>query len=208
MTGRDENRDSLMSADDNRRMFDRIARRYDLMNRLLSCGLDRRWRRKAVETLAPRPGGRYLDVGCGTGDLAVEILRQCPGASVVGIDPAEGMLAIAEAKIARAGLTGGAGFQTGDAEALDFADGEFAGVISAFCLRNIAHRTRALMEMRRVIAPGGQAVILELTVPTSRIVRAGHWLHTRCLVPLAGRLVASCRRCLSEKSMAAWGILS
>ena len=135
-----------MSADDNRRMFDRIARRYDLMNRLLSGGLDRRWRRKAVETLAPRPGGRYLDVGCGTGDLAVEILRQCAGASVVGIDPAEGMLAIAEAKIAQAGLASGASFQTGDAEALDFDDGSMAGVISAFCLRNIAHRTRALME--------------------------------------------------------------
>ena len=184
------NRDSLMSAADNRRMFDRIARRYDLMNRLLSLGLDARWRRAAVDVLSPRPGGRYLDVGCGTGDLAVEILRRQGAASVVGVDPAECMLAVAEAKVARAHLADKASFQAGDAEALDFADGEFAGVISAFCLRNVTRRACALAEMRRVLAVGGRAVILELTVPTSPLVRVGHWLHTRCVVPLAGRLIA------------------
>ena len=73
-------RDSLISPDGNRRMFDAIARRYDLMNRILSMGLDRRWRRKAVGVLAPRAGGHYLDIGCGTGDMAIEILRQCPEA--------------------------------------------------------------------------------------------------------------------------------
>lgn len=190
MTESPDQRDSLISADDNRQMFDRIARRYDLMNGLMSGGLDRRWRRKAVKLLTPRSGGRYLDVGCGTGDLAMEILRQCPAAEVIGIDPAEEMLAIAKAKIARKGIADRASFQPGDAESLDFADGELAGVISAFCLRNIAHRAKALAEMRRVIAPGGRAVILELTTPTNPIVRAGHWLHTRCFVPVAGRCVA------------------
>lgn len=190
MTADGDNRDSLISADDNRQMFDRIARRYDLMNGLMSGGMDRRWRRRAVKLLAPRDGGRYLDVGCGTGDLAVEILRQCPTAEVIGIDPAEEMLAIGQAKIASKGLADRASFQPGNAESLEFADGELAGVISAFCLRNIEHRAKALTEMRRVIAPGGRAVILELTTPTNPIVRAGHWLHTRCFVPVAGRCIA------------------
>ncbi|HDZ20965.1 hypothetical protein LCGC14_0253910 [marine sediment metagenome] len=183
-------RDSLLSANDNRRMFDRIARRYDLMNHLLSLGLDRRWRKKAVAMLAPREGGRYLDIGCGTGDVAMEVLRQGPGSHVIGIDPAAEMLAIAERKAERAEAGEGVTFQAGDATELALADGTFDGVISAFCVRNITHRARAFEQMRRVLVPGGMAVILELTVPGSRFVRFGHGLFLRCFVPLAGRLIA------------------
>jgi demethylmenaquinone methyltransferase/2-methoxy-6-polyprenyl-1,4-benzoquinol methylase len=183
-------RDSLMSAEDNRRMFDRIARRYDLMNRLLSLGLDRRWRRKAVSALRPGAGRRYLDIGCGTGDMAIEIVRQCPGALVVGIDPAGRMLEIAAQRVRKAGLKGSIRLQTGDAAELAFEDGSFAGTVTAFCIRNVMRQARAIREMRRVLAPGGRAVILELTVPHNRVLRLGHRLHTACLVPLAGRLVA------------------
>ena len=186
-------RDSLMSPDDNRRMFDRLAHTYDRMNRLLSLGRDRRWRRKAVTRLAPQPRQRYLDVGCGTGDMILEILRQCPTADVVGIDPAENMLAVADAKLHRAGATDTVTLSTGDGMGLTFDDASFAGVVSAFCIRNIPDRLRAFREMRRVLAPGGKAVILELTTPRSRIVRWGHRLYTRRLVPLAGRLVAQRR---------------
>lgn len=177
-------RDSLLSAEDNRRMFDRIARRYDRMNCLLSLGLDRRWRRKAVGLLAPAADGRYLDIGCGTGDVAIEILRQCESAQVVGIDPAEAMLAIA------AGKTERATFQIGDATDLAFEDESFAGIISAFCLRNIARRARAFEEMRRTLVPGGRAVILELTVPRSRLLRFGHHLYLRGVVLPVGWLIA------------------
>jgi demethylmenaquinone methyltransferase/2-methoxy-6-polyprenyl-1,4-benzoquinol methylase len=183
-------RDSLLSAEDNRRMFDRIARRYDLMNRLLSLGLDRRWRRRAVSLLQPRGGRRYLDVGCGTGDMAVEIVRRCPGAKVVGIDPAGRMLEMAAERVRRAGLTDCIRLQAGDAAELAFEDDSFAGVVSAFCIRNVTRRALAVREMRRVLAPGGRAVILELTVPPNRILRLGHRLYTGCVVPLAGRLVA------------------
>ncbi len=183
-------RDSLISPDDNRRMFDAIARRYDLMNKILSMGLDRRWRRKAVEVLAPCEGGRYLDIGCGTGDMGIEILRQCPGAEVLGIDPAENMLEIAVAKIAKHNLKDSISFQAGDAEAIGLEDASFTGAITAFCFRNIAERAMALSEMRRVLAPGGRLVILELTTPAHPLVRTGHRLYNRFLVPTAGRLIA------------------
>ena len=169
-------------------MFDRIARRYDVMNTLISLGLDGRWRRQAAARLAPRQGGRYLDVGCGTGDMALEVLRQAPGAEVIGLDPAQQMLALARAKVRAAALAGSISFQVGDGTALAFSDGTFAGVISAFCIRNVTHRERALSEMHRVLAPNGHVVLLELTAPTGSLLRLGHRLYNRWLVPLAGRL--------------------
>jgi len=182
--------DSLISPDDNRRMFDAIARRYDLMNRILSMGLDRRWRRKAVEAITPRPGGRYLDIGCGTGDMGIEILRQCQEAEVLGIDPAENMLDIAAAKTAKDNLKDSISFQTGDAAELCFEDASFAGVITAFCFRNMDDRAKALGEMRRVLAGSGRLVILELTTPSHPLIRTGHKLYNRWLAPTAGRLIA------------------
>ncbi len=183
-------RDSLISPDNNRRMFDAIARRYDLMNRILSMGLDRRWRRKAVEALAPRAGGRYLDIGCGTGDMGIEILRQCPEAEVVGIDPAENMLDIAAAKTTKNNLEDSIVFQIGNAAELCFDDASVEGIITAFCFRNIADRAKALGEMRRVLSAGGRLVILELTTPSHPLIRIGHRLYNRWLVPTAGRLIA------------------
>ncbi|MCE5326283.1 MAG: ubiquinone/menaquinone biosynthesis methyltransferase [Planctomycetaceae bacterium] len=183
-------RDSLLSADDNRRMFDRIARRYDRMNTLLSLGQDRRWRRRAVQTLAPRAGGRYLDVGCGTGDMALEIARQAPGASIVGIDPAADMLAVAASKIGGAGLAGCISFQVADGLAMPFEDRTFDGLVSAFCIRNMTDRAKAFAEMRRVLKRAAPAVILELSVPPNGVVRAGHYLYSRCVVPVAGGLLA------------------
>ena len=179
--------DTLIPPEENRRMFEQVARRYDLLNALLSLGLDRRWRRKAIAILAPQRGGRFLDAGCGTGDVSLELLRRTPGATVVGIDPVQAMLDRAAAKAARAGLDHRVVFQTGDVTALDFADGVFAGVITAFCFRNVADRRQALAEMKRVLAPGGRLVILELTVPAGRLLRCGHRCYSR-LVPLLGHV--------------------
>ncbi len=177
--------DTLIPPEENRRMFDLVARRYDLLNTLLSLGLARRWRRKAVEILAPQNDQRYLDAGCGTGDVALELLRQAPGAAVVGLDPALAMLDLAAAKAARSDLSDRAVFQPGDITALDFPDCSFAGVITAFCFRNVADRRKALAEINRVLTPGGRLVILELTVPSGRFLRCGHRVYSR-LVPLLG----------------------
>jgi len=186
-------RDALLSAADNRRMFGRIAARYDRANVLLSLGLDRGWRRRAVEALGPRSGLRYLDVGCGTGEMTRALLRQAPGARVIGIDPVEAMLALAVGKARKAGRADAVEFVAADAEALPFPQGAFAGVVSAFCIRNIADRRQALREMRRVLVPGGRLVVLEASVPTSRALRLGHRLYTRRVLPLLGGLVAGSR---------------
>ncbi|HUT34639.1 MAG TPA: ubiquinone/menaquinone biosynthesis methyltransferase [Planctomycetota bacterium] len=181
--------DSLIPSDANRRMFDRLAPRYDLLNRLLSLGLDRRWRRRAVEALAPRDGEHHLDIGCGSDDMALEILRRAPGCRVIGLDPSQQMLALAAEKAGRAGVGDRLTLAAGDACALPFADGSFAGITSAFALRSFTDRGRAFREMRRVLAPGGRVVLLELTGPRHPLLRAGYWLHTRGLGMVLALLV-------------------
>lgn len=179
----------LLASEANRGMFDRLARRYDLFNTLLSLGLDHLWRRRAVAALGPRDGERYLDVGCGTGGVALAVLRQAPGAWVFGLDPSPEMLAVAARKARRAGRRGRLALTIGDACALPFHDAAFAGVTSAFALRSLPCRIRAFREMHRVLAPGGRLALLELTVPPQPLLRAGHWFHTRTLGALLARLL-------------------
>lgn len=183
-------RDTLISAGENRRMFDRIAPRYDRLNSLMSLGLHRYWRGKAVRHLLSGGSRDFLDIGCGTGDVALAILRQSPAARVTGIDPSAGMLAIATAKASQAGLAGRVVYQDGDATALPFPDASFDGIVCAFCLRNIADRRTALAEMRRVLRPGGTLAILELTAPRNVLFKGIHNLYTRRIIPLMGWLLS------------------
>ena len=183
-------RDSLISAEENRKMFDAIARRYDLMNQLLSMGLDRYWRMRAVQALPLQPGCRILDIGSGTGDIALEVLKQQPTASVTGVDPSLRMLDIAQKKIVRRGLENAIRFEQSDATALSFPDDFFDGVITAFCIRNVEDHMQALAGMYRVLKPGGRAVILELTKPENFLLRQAQKIYNRLIVPLVGRLLS------------------
>ena len=184
--------DALISSDDNRRMFDLIARRYDLLNSVISLGMDGYWRRRAVEALAPEDGQIFLDVGCGTGDVAMEIVRQAPAARVLGIDPAEAMLALADEKAIAAGMDDCLTFRAADVTAPDenFPEAPFDGVTCSFCIRNITDRAAALERMIGVMRPGARVVILELTRPARVLARLGHKLYNRCFVPLAGRVLS------------------
>lgn len=182
--------DALISAEENRRMFDQIAGRYDLLNALMSLGMHRTWRKRAVARLLAAQGTKYLDIGCGTGDIAIAVLRQAPGAHVTGIDLSEDMLTLAITKTEKARLSSRATYQTGDATTLAFPAVTFDGIISAFCLRNITDRATALREMRRVLRPNGSLVILELTPPRNPIMKVIHQIHTRGVVPLLGRLLS------------------
>ena len=184
MKNKTTDRDTLISAEENRAMFDRIAQKYDLANRLISMGMDRAWRRKAIRALAPQSAGCYLDIGTGTGDLVLEILAQAHGAQVDGIDPAEEMLKIARNKLPNPT----ASFFTADATHLPMKDHHYDGIVSGFCFRNIEHRERALSEMFRVLKPDGTLVILEATYPANPLVRLGYRLYTP-LVPLLGKLL-------------------
>jgi demethylmenaquinone methyltransferase/2-methoxy-6-polyprenyl-1,4-benzoquinol methylase len=183
-------RDTLISAGENRRMFDRIAPRYDLLNSLMSLGLHRYWRGKAVRHLLSGGGRDFLDIGCGTGDVALAILRQSPAARVTGIDPSAGMLVLATAKARQAGLADRMVLQDGDATTLPFPDASFDGIVCAFCLRNIADRRAALVEMRRVLRPGGTLAILELTAPRNVLLKGIHNLYTRRIIPLMGWILS------------------
>jgi len=173
---------------DIREMFDGIAGRYDLLNHLLSLGIDRRWRRKAVLCLNVKAGQRILDMASGTGDVALEIARRYPQADlIVAADFSAGMLQRANAKIRRAGLGQRIFPVAARCEAIPHGDGTFDGAVIAFGIRNVADRSRGLQELRRVLRPGGKLLVLELSTPANPPVRVLYHFYFRKLLPwLAG----------------------
>ncbi|VGO16179.1 Demethylmenaquinone methyltransferase [Pontiella desulfatans] len=181
-------RDTLISAQENRDMFDRIANNYDVANRAISMGMDKVWRRKTIELLRPFRGGRYLDIGTGTGDLVFEILDQSANVIIDGIDPSEQMLAIAKDKAEKRGTGDAVSFFTADALDLPMEGGTYDGIVSGFCFRNIECRQKALGEMLRVLKPGGMLVVLEATYPDNPLVRLGYRMYTP-FVPLIGKML-------------------
>ncbi len=162
-----------------RTMFDRIAPFYDTMNRVMTAGLDRRWRRETVrETVSP--GDRVLDAACGTGDLAIEAARS--GARVVGLDFSEAMLERARRKAPQLEWV------QGDLLALPYGDGEFDAATVGFGIRNVADLEAGLRELRRVVRPGGRVGILEITRPRGAL-RVFYSLWFDRVVPLLGRVL-------------------
>lgn len=171
-------------------MFDRIAARYDLLNRLMSGGLDHRWRTRLVRALDLPPGAHVLDLACGTGDVALRVAALHPDARVTGVDPSGGMLAVGARKVARRGLEGRVALTDGDAQALVFPDRTFDGVTIAFGIRNVPDRLRALREMARVTRPGGRVAILELGEPRGSLLASLARLHVHHVVPTMGALLS------------------
>jgi demethylmenaquinone methyltransferase / 2-methoxy-6-polyprenyl-1,4-benzoquinol methylase len=143
-----------------RAMFDRIARVYDLMNSVMTAGLHHRWRERAADLAALRPGDKALDVASGTGDLAIEVARRVgPSGTVVGSDFSEPMLDVARRK------SGAVRWEWANALELPYRDGEFDAATVGFGARNFSDLDRGLAEMARVVRPGGRVVVLEITVP-------------------------------------------
>jgi demethylmenaquinone methyltransferase/2-methoxy-6-polyprenyl-1,4-benzoquinol methylase len=169
-------------------MFDNIAPRYDLLNRVMSFGVDRRWRKRTVRAMAlPEHGPcRVLDVATGTGDLAIDVARLHPGAEIVGVDPSIKMIEVGTGKLAARGLDGRVRLEEGDAQALDHADSSFDGVCIAFGIRNVPDRGRGLAEMARVCKPGGRVAILELGEPKRGLIGPLARFHIRHVVPRLG----------------------
>jgi demethylmenaquinone methyltransferase/2-methoxy-6-polyprenyl-1,4-benzoquinol methylase len=172
------------------RMFDGIARRYDLLNRLMSLGMDQSWRRRTVAALDPEVSARVLDLATGTADLALLIAERLPRARVVGVDPSPRMLELGRRKVAARDLEGRVDLQVGTADSLPFPDETFDAVTIAFGIRNVPDRPRALKEMRRVTRPGGRLAILELTEPRSGVLGALARIHVHGIVPRLGALVS------------------
>jgi demethylmenaquinone methyltransferase/2-methoxy-6-polyprenyl-1,4-benzoquinol methylase len=171
-------------------MFSAIAPRYDLLNRLLSAGRDRSWRRAAVAATALPREGALLDVCTGTADVALEAARQFPHARIVGVDFSRPMIALGIGKVERARLSDRIALQVAPAEALPFPDDSFDAATVAFGLRNIPDRLRGLREMRRVLRPGGRAVILEFGTPPLPLFRGVYLWYFHRVLPWIGRIVS------------------
>jgi demethylmenaquinone methyltransferase/2-methoxy-6-polyprenyl-1,4-benzoquinol methylase len=174
-------------------MFDRIAERYDLVNRVISLGLDRGWRSRAVDALALGSQALVLDVASGTGDLAIATAERHRDARVVGLDPSTGMLEIARRKSKSSGLASRVDFVTGDAQALSFADASFDGATIAFGIRNVPDRMLALREMRRVLRPLARLVVLELAEPENGVLGPLARWHVHHVVPTVGAWLSGAR---------------
>ena len=174
-------------------MFDAIAERYDLLNRVLSLGTDQGWRRKTVDALEVAPGALVLDLATGTGDMAFEILARHPNARVLGIDPSREMLRVADRKAIAAGLRGRIELLVGDAEELPLRDASVDAVCMAFGIRNVVDRPRALREIARVTRPNGKVAILELSEPQRGVLAGLARFHIRQVVPRVGALLSGSR---------------
>lgn len=174
------------------RMFDAIAPRYDTNNHLLSAGLDRRWRRRAVRELRLSGRERVLDVCTGTADLAIEAATHARGAArdVVGVDFAGEMLRLGLVKVRGGGLAGRVHLARGDAMALPLPDASFDAATIAFGIRNVADPVAGCAEIRRVLKPGGRLAILEFGMPSTPVLAGVYRWYFRQVLPRVGRLVS------------------
>lgn len=170
-------------------MFSAIAPTYDLLNRVLSCGVDGAWRRTLAAHL-PQGQSRVLDLACGTGDVAVTAARQREGARIFGADFSLGMLRGAAPKLHRRRLAHRVCLQNASAEDLPFRDAAFDAVTIAFGIRNVVRRGRALGEMRRVLKPGGTVLILDFSLPPNPLVRSLYGVYFHRVLPFLGGLIS------------------
>lgn len=168
-------------------MFGAIAPRYDFLNRLLSFGIDRRWRKKAVRLLKYREGSRILDVATGTGDVALEIAQRTPpSVKITGADFCQEMVDLGAVKVAASPYADRINLKVAPCEDLPFADNTFDSITIAFGIRNVVDRKLGLAEMWRVLSPGGRMIILEFSTPRSLLFRQLYYFYFRRLLPIVG----------------------
>ena len=174
-------------------MFDSIAARYDLLNRLMSFGIDKRWRKMTVDALELGEDAKVLDHATGTGDLALDIARTHLSADVTALDPSAGMLGVGRKKLARTKLSDRVHFDLSDSQQIDAETDSFDALTMAFGIRNVPERNRALCEFARVVKPGGRIAILELTEAKHDFMGFFARLHVHHVVPLMGSLLSGSR---------------
>lgn len=180
-----------------REMFDNIAPAYDFMNRAMTLGIDKLWRRKAVNIVRNHGGKKILDVATGTGDLAIALARRIDGATVTGADLSEGMIEIGREKVDKAGLSSRITLEATDCMNLPMDDETFDCVTVAYGVRNFEDLRRGYAEMARVLRPGGMIAVIELSTPTSPLVKPLYRLYTRGIIPAVGRMISHDSRAYS-----------
>lgn len=171
-------------------MFDNIAPYYDLLNKVLSLGIDKSWRKKAIKQLEGDQPKVILDVATGTADVAIALVQKLQPEKVVGLDLSNEMLAVGQKKIDKQALQNTISLQQGDSENLPFEDNTFDAITVAFGVRNFEHLERGLSEMQRVLKPGGKMVVLEFSQPRIFPFKQLFNLYFKYILPLIGRVTS------------------
>ena len=171
-------------------MFDSIAPAYDFMNRAMTMGIDKLWRRRAVNMVAASYPGSILDVATGTGDLAIQLARKVAGCRITGIDLSEGMLSVGRKKVSEIGLSERIGFMQADCLKLPFDDACFDAVTVAYGVRNFERLLEGYREMQRVLKPNGVLCVIELSTPRGWLTGPLYRFYTRFVIPFIGRMVS------------------
>ena len=174
------------------KMFDTISKEYDGLNRVISFGIDIKWRKKAVQLVADTNPNIILDIATGTGDLAIN-LAETNAEKIIGLDISEGMLNVGKEKILNKSLQDRIEMVVGDSENLPFEDNTFDAITVGFGIRNFETLEKGLAEILRVLKPGGIFVILETSVPTKTPFKQGYNLYTKNIMPLIGKLFSKDR---------------
>ncbi|MCB4808679.1 bifunctional demethylmenaquinone methyltransferase/2-methoxy-6-polyprenyl-1,4-benzoquinol methylase UbiE [Tamlana sp. 62-3] len=174
------------------KMFDTISEDYDGLNRVISFGIDVKWRKKVVQMVGASNPDTILDIATGTGDLAIN-LAQTTASQIVGLDISNGMLEVGKEKIKKRGLNSKIEMVLGDSENLPFSDNSFDAITVAFGVRNFETLENGLKEIFRVLKPGGTFVILETSVPTKTPFKQGYNLYTKNIMPFIGKLFSKDR---------------
>ena len=169
-------------------MFDTITVNYKGLNRVISLGIDQKWRKKGVQLVAEIKPASILDIATGTGDLAIQFAERISAKKIIGLDLSEGMLSVARKKVAGNTLYKNVEFTKGDSEALPFEKNSFDAITVSFGIRNFEHLEKGLEEIFRVLKPKGRFVILETSVPTKFPFKQGYYAYSKGILPVIGRL--------------------
>ncbi|BDD03211.1 bifunctional demethylmenaquinone methyltransferase/2-methoxy-6-polyprenyl-1,4-benzoquinol methylase UbiE [Aureibacter tunicatorum] len=170
-------------------MFNNISKRYDLLNHLLSMGIDIYWRKQAVKILKKHQPELVLDIATGTGDFAIQALDAKPK-KIIGVDISEGMLAVGKEKIKKAGLEDKIELRMGDSEKLLFEDNKFDAVIVSFGVRNFENLEKGLSDMFRVLKPGGKLIVIEFSKPKVFPMKQLYNFYFKNILPLIGKIIS------------------
>ncbi len=182
------------------KMFDTISEEYDDLNRVISFGIDQKWRKKVVKIVRNKNADSILDIATGTGDLAIMFAKNTKASNIVGLDISEGMLSVGRKKVAQEQLENRIKLIVGDSEKLPFSDNSFDAISVSFGVRNFETLETGLSEILRVLKPNGTFVILETAVPTKFPFKQGYLFHSNIILPLIGKLFS--------KDKKAYGYLS
>lgn len=184
-------------------MFDTISKEYDGLNRMITFGIDVRWRKKVIQIIANTSPNKILDIASGTGDLAILAAKKTDATEIIGADISAGMLEVGKQKIEKLGLSNRIKMQVADSENLPFEDNYFDAITVAFGVRNFENLNKGLSEIYRVLKPNGVFVILETSVPTLPIIKQGYLFHSNYVLPFFGKLFSKDPKAYSYLSKSA-----